>query len=129
MEIILKKEGERILLVLRARVLLIKFIQFRDTFRHYIQTLILTINIKLAIALLGTSQNCTRTKLQDDKTSRRQNSTNTKLNKKKIAQRQFCAEGHFCTIEENSYKKRCINRKSKKKYVIDRGLRATVIQK
>ena len=41
----------------------------------------LTINIKLAIALLGTGQYCTRTKLQEDK----------------IQQRQNCTEGQFCT--------------------------------
>ena len=74
--------------------------------------------MKLAIALLGTDQNCTRTKLQEEK-----NFKKTKFNKDKIQQRQNCTErqfctrglnctetilrgGHFCTIEENSYKKK-----------------------
>ena len=47
-------------MVLGARVLVIKFIEFRGTFRHYIQFLIIAglrpPNIKLAIALLGTGQ-------------------------------------------------------------------------
>ena len=48
-------------MVLGAHVLVIKFIEFRSTFQHYIQ---FTTNNNLAIALLGTGQNCNRTKFK-----------------------------------------------------------------
>ena len=68
----------------------------------------LTINIKLAIALLGTSkialgQNWKKTKFQEDKIQQRQNCTNMKLHGGSIlhedtfSQRQICTRGLNCT--------------------------------
>ena len=66
--------------ILGAHIYIIKFIQFRGTFVHYILflilaglLLILTINMNVFTVLFGTGQNCTETKFHKDKIALRVN--------------------------------------------------------
>ena len=65
-------------MVLGARVLLIKFIQFRDTFQHYIQLLILA-GLRLLLILNLLLHYWERDKIALEKNSKRQNFIKTKF--------------------------------------------------
>ena len=72
--------------------------------------------------LMGTGQNCTKTKLHEDTfarkqiCTRKQNFTKTILHKGSILHElQFLTEGHFCTRVKKQKKTKILNDKSIKK--------------